>query len=496
MSGLTAMRRPRSRPKVPAKRSRRYGVLLDGGHLTAVTVDGNQAVALEQIHMTSPAQALAAWMAKVKPREMVTVAVASDAEESGSVEIDRAVPDAKVRRAIEVEVDGRFRHDIGPFAIAAHVSAPTASPKRIARVVGVPRSTMADLWPLEQPNVRFTVPAMTVTVDGIHLVLLHSVAELICVAGSRVVETFVLDAGGAPASNTAGQPPTPAEGGYVQRVADEVRQVLADWARKQLPMSSRVLHVTGPGALLLGLVEQVRSRIGWEIDADPVNTAVDIRPLSAIDGNRSANAIHGGLAAAAAVATLDESGFLAAPGEAGPAQMTGRTRRKGSLAGGDVRVDAIKRAAAIIGACGVVAAVALTVVPMAIGHSDVGRATTSEQAAAAAVARLEPDIEVYVFDHRLAHAVTTPVKWNSLLSVIVGSAPQGVAIKTLKAVATGLSVAITAQATATTAGLVPQWLTALTAKGWGPQTSGVTIAANGTTTFTTTFTIPNGSKGF
>lgn len=480
---ITALRHT-GRSKPTTRRDRRYGILLDGGHLTAVTLDGSQAASIEQVQLDSPAAALGAWWAKVKPRDPVTVAVVSAQEEFAATEVDRAVPEDKLRRAIEAEVEGRFRRDLIPFAVAAHVAAASASPRRPVRVVGIPDREMAALWALQKDNLQFTVPAMAIAVDGIHLLAMRSSAELVCVSGGRVVDTFVLAAGGVPDTSAPGAPTAQ----YVRRLADEVGRVLNDWARSQLPVGHRQLFVTGPGALIPELPREIQQTVGWTALPDSVTQGVDLRPLLAADGGRQTNLLYGAVAAAAGAVNLDPAAYLARPGT--DSTSTGRRRDP------DASVSRIRRATAAVAGIGVVAAIGVIAVPSITGHMTLAHAQSTHQAAQVQVSRLTPDIEVYTFDHELGQVKTHDVKWAPLLTAVEDSLPGGVSIQTLKAAQQGDTVAVSATASASAATLVPQWLTTMTAKHWAPQTDGVTIASSGVTTFSVTFTVPNAMEGF
>jgi len=459
-------------------RRRSYGLLVDGSTLTAVTVENAQAVHAEVIPGPTGPEALRAWWARVRPKDPVTVSLLSPAESFAEIEIDASVPDDLVPVAVQEAAGRHFRSADGPLAVAAQLERRSASPKRTVRVLGVPTDQVVPLRDATggRETVRFTVPAFTMSVDGLHLVAGYSATELVLLAGGRLVEAFVLATGPAP----VGHDGTLQHGAdeYGDQVATEVAMVVGDWARKGLPVMSRQVLISGPGALVPQLAEKFAAR-GFQLVADPIAKGLDVRPLTVADANRPTNALRMGLAAAAALADLDGTRHLIFDG-------TGLPARRGDVP------PAWRKALVGLAGIAVLGVGAAGVLPGELGAWHLSRAQAAQDAARRQVAALGYDIALYDFDtqRRADVASVRSVDWAALLGGLLASAPAGVDVADMAVVENAGSVAATITATAAQPALVPQWLAGLGAHGASATVDAINVAPGGATSFVLKCTVP------
>jgi len=468
------------------KRERSYGILLDGSSLIAVSVEDGQAVDYESIQGSDGRNALETWLARVKPKERVTVAVVSAQEEFGEVEISSETPEAMLGVVIEERASRQFPRDRAPFAITSNIDFATSAPMRKARVFGVPEAEVEGLWTVGGDNVRFTLPGMAFTVDGVHVVFNASAIELLVVRAGVVVEAYVLnhqlpDPSAANAANVS------------EQIATEAHMVIADWARKQtIPPGLQQLYVTGQGAGQQGIQQAFANR-GYHLQMDPISTLVDMRALSAQDSNRGVPVLIAGLAAAAAVAQLNDVGVLSRPGRA-PISKKKKSKSGGlSSLSGKPASSGLKKAAVIVPILAIVALIAGAVVPRVLGSMTLSTATSNHATAQAQAATYQKEIATYNYVEGLTVSKATAantVPWGTLLPALAATEPSGLQITNMIVTSAGSTITFNASVVATPASALPQWLATLEADHVQATTSGFSVDDNNKGTSTVTFSLP------
>jgi hypothetical protein len=449
---------PRGRKKSTSQRQRRYGVVLDGGRLTAVTTENGQAIEVETVDQPDNLAALESWLAKARPRESVTVTVLSDHEEFCDVEIPSTTPDDRLTVALEQQASEKFRKDQGAFTIAAQLDQRSGAPRRTARVFGVPEDQMVDLWGVSRsnPNVHFTLPTMAFSVDGLHLAVYYSTSRLVSVQGGIVRASWRLESGRAPSTN--GHTPQAEVQAWAEGLADEVKMVFTDWTRKSLALAgNNVLYITGPCAIDTALFHSLSAR-GFTPQYDRVSSVIDMAPLMYADHNRVNVAIRAGLAAATAVADLGEVGELVRPGHA----ATSRTAKRRSRASDDVS-PGLKQALPVIAVLAIAVIVLGYLVPTEWGSRTLSSAQSTHTTAEATLSKLGPEVQLYEYNQQLsvAQAAASDVDWGTIVPAVMATAPSGVTFEDLSLVASGSSIDVTAQIAANPPSDLPTWISSL-----------------------------------
>ncbi len=460
---------------------RRYGALLDGGSLTVVTLEGDRVVGSDTFSGATPVEVLATWLAEQKPRGPVTVSVVAPSEETAEVPLSAGLATQAMREIIRDKVAGHFPKDAGPFAVVARLKDQDGGVT--ARVAAIPQRLVEGLWRVAKPNVRFTLPAMTYTTDGLHLAVCETSADLYLVEGGQVREAVALGCGGRrPAEDR--QEPDLSE--YADRVAEEVVQARNSWLRRRIDVAYDRVLVSGSGIPQPELTEAFRHR-GVQLSID---TVTDRPPDVSSVGGSDSNMLRLGLALAAAVVDAGPVGYLDDGTRRGHRRAV--TDQEGLV---DKRLPKV-----LVGvvAVGILAAVAASVLPSLAGKQALESAQSAHARALSEQARYQNDIDLFQYNRALGEAVQQHqgLPWSTILPAIVSTVPAGVTLNTLAVNASGSSVKVTAEATAAPVSLVPQWLSVLQAKGLDPSVASVSTGQQASATAgassptTTTVTAP------
>jgi len=466
-----------------SRKERSYGILLDGGSLIAVSVEDGQAIDYESIQGESPRAVLDAWFSKVNPRELVTVALVSSNEEFSEVDVSSETPESMLGVVLEERAARQFPKDRGSFSIASQIDNKTGTPMRKARVFGIPESEMENLWPLSGEQVRFTLPGMTFTVDGVHLILNRSAIEMLVVSGGTTVEAFVL-------THQIPVSSSPDSINAEEQIATEAHMVLTDWARKQIiPAGLQKIFVTGPGATLQGIQQAFAGR-GYQLQMDPISNLVDTRPLSAMDSNRGTPIIMAGIAAAAAVVPLLTTGILGRPGDT-LATAKSKSKISGALSGKEA-TPGLKRMTKLFPIAALVIVIAGSTLPQFLGSMTLNSAKTAQATAQQSATKYSSQIATYNYVTGLKTAKVTvaqTVPWGTLLPAVLATAPSGLTITNMVITTTGAGIQFVCTVTASPASALPAWLTVLKDRGIAnPTTTGFSVSTTGGASSTVTFT--------
>lgn len=451
------------------QRSRSWGAVLDGGFLSWARVEDGQAVDHAQLVSSDNTKALKAWLSQIDPKEPVTVSVLSRAQEFTSIELPSDAPPVQLANLIESTSAKQFRTNAGAYSVVACLDDATGGTKVPAHVFGIPESEMKELWEVtaDRPSLRFTLPAMTVGIDGVHMVVYPTTAELLAVVGGKTKATFGLRE--SMPQNWREAPDSPEVVVYAEQVADHAHLAIQTWVSKRVVGKAvRTIHLTGPGALVPAL-SQALARYGYQATMDYVSPSIDFAPLLAADGARGALAVQAGLAAAAAVADLGKVGVLQPPGRNGPKIVTAKDFREAAS-------PQLKKAT--VGATIAMALLVLagTVLPRVLGARDLSNAQAQVAAAKQQIATLRPDIAIWADNHKLSMAAANAerVPWQTLIDAIGATIPQGIAISSMTLTATGRVVKVSVTATANPPTTLPMWMGNLEVKKLAPVVTGFT----------------------
>jgi Tfp pilus assembly protein PilN len=466
--------------------ARRYGVLLDGGALTMVCVEGDEVVAADHLHRATPVEALSAWLAERRPREPVTVSLVAPSEETAEVQLSEGLGPDAMREVIRDRVSGHFAKDAGPFAVVARLREDETGV--LARVAAIPQRLVEGLWRIAKPNVRFTLPAMTYTTDGLHLAICETSADLFLVDGGQVRESVALACGGRRADGGAESDLSE----YADRVAEEVVQARNSWLRRRLDVAYDRVAVSGAAVPQEALGPAFLQR-GIQVSVDRVTERL---PGTAAVGEGDATVFDLALAAAAAVVDAGPVGYL-------DDVVRRRRRRAPALPGQPVEIDRrLRLALPIAVVAGVIAVAAAAIVPSLNGASTLDAAQSAHAQAQAEQAHYSADISLYHYNEQLKVAVTSqsPLPWGTIAPAIVATVPPGITLSNLSLTGQGQQVKVTAQATASQTSLIPRWLSTLQRRGIVPSVAGVSTGAGssasskstapGAASFTASFTVP------
>lgn len=447
----------------PRKGQRRYGVLLDGGALTMVCLEGEQIVESDHLSRPTAVEALSAWLAERKPKGPVTVSLVAPSEETAEVALSDGLASDAMREVIRERVAGHFPKDAGPFAVVARLRHQDGG--LLARVAAIPQRMIEGLWRVAKPNVRFTLPAMTYTTDGLHLAVCETSADLYLVTQGQVREAVALACGGRK-SASEGEEPDLSE--YADRVAEEVVQARNSWLRRRLDVAYDKVAVAGSAVPRAELTDAFRHR-GIEVSADRITESL---PDAAALPDGETGLLGLALALAAAVVDAGPIGYLD--------DVARRRRRVATAPGEPVVIDTrLKRALPMVVGAGILAVAAAAIVPSLDGNSALSTAQTEHAAAVAQQAHYSGDIALYQYTQQLQVAVAAHqgLAWGKIVPAVVATVPQGITLSTLSLKAQGTMVKVTAQATAAQTSLVPKWLAILQRQHLDPSVAGVTTGS-------------------
>jgi hypothetical protein len=454
----------------PRKVQRRYGVLLDGGALTMVCLEGDTVIAAGHLTRPTPVEALSAWLAERKPRGQVTVSLVAPSEETAEVPLSAGLPSEAMREVIRERVAAHFPKDAGPFAVAARLREQDGGV--LARVAAVPQKLVEGLWRVAKPNVRFTLPAMTFTTDGLHLAICETSADLYLVEQGQIREAVALGCGGRQPAD-GGTEPDLSE--YADRVAEEVVQARNSWLRRRLQVAYDKILVSGSGVPESELGEAFRHR-GVQVAVDPVAERLpDTGSLKQQDGGL----LRWGLALAAAVVDAGPVGYLD--------DVTRRARRQKTLPGEEVVVDGrLRKALPAVAAVGVLAIALAAIIPPLAGKRALDAAQSAHATALSQQAHYSYDIQLFQYNQRLQTAINSHhgLPWGTLVPAVLATVPQGITVNSLSLNGGAGSVRVTAQATAADPSLIPDWLAVLQGQHLNPTVSSVSTSGSGSSAAT------------
>ena len=198
-----------------------------------------------------------------------------------------------------------------------------------------------------------------------------------------------------------------------------------------------------------------------------------------------------GIAAAAAVAQIEDVGVLSRPGRT-PAPKKGKSGSLSSLTAKPAPAG-LRRLAKVLPVVAILVLVVGAVVPRVLGSMTLSKATSTHTSAQATAQRYQSQIAVYNYVTGLTVAkstVASTIPWGTLLPAVFATAPSGLTITNMIVSSTSSTITFNTTVLAQPATALPQWLAVLQSKGVQATTTGFSVDGAGKATSTVIFSVP------